>query len=268
ARGEVLYFIDDDVIVPPTTLAELNRTFADHRDVDIVGGPNLTPPDDPDFAQLTGEVLASPLGTGVTRMRYAKAPAQQATERHLILCNLAVRRAVFEAGIQFPVLFGGEENVLMGHADHQGFRLRYAPELWVHHRRRTKLRDYIAQVYRYGCGRALALRFAPQTFHPAYLVPVGFTAYLLALPVLAIAGPVATLPLAAYGAAVGVESVRITIRRRALRWLPALPPLFLITHVTYAAGLAVTFIHPPAPGACDGTVPLPDRDGPDPPGPR
>ena len=68
---------------------------------------------------------------------------QVAEERHLILCNLAVRRRVFEAGIRFPVLFGGEENVLMGRADHQGFQLRYVPELWVHHRRRTTLRQYV-----------------------------------------------------------------------------------------------------------------------------
>ncbi len=253
ARAEVLYFIDDDVIVPPDTLAELERAFAAHRDVDIMGGPNLTPPDDPDFAQLTGEILASPWGTGVTRLRYAKAPAQQATERHLILCNLAVRRSVFEAGIRFPVLFGGEENVLMGHADRRGFKLHYLPELWVYHRRRTTFRDYVSQVYRYGCGRALALRSAPRTFHPAYLVPVGFTGYLLALPVLAMAGPVVALPLAAYGAAVSLESLRIAVRRRAARWLPALPPLFLVTHVTYAAGLVVTFIHPTALGSCEGT---------------
>lgn len=259
ARADLLYFIDDDVIVPPDTLAALERAFADHPEVDIVGGPNLTPPDDPEFAQLTGEILASPLGTGVTRMRYARAPAQQATERHLILCNLAVRRSVFAAGVRFPTLFGGEENVLMGHADRRGFRLRYVPEVWVHHRRRGRLGDYVSQVYRYGCGRALALRFAPRTFHPAYFVPVGFTGYLLALPVLALAGPLAALPLAAYGAAVGVESVRIALRRRALRWLPALPPMFLVTHVTYAAGLAVTLVHPPPPGACDGTVQTPDR---------
>jgi GT2 family glycosyltransferase len=257
ARAKALYFIDDDVIVPPDTLAELARAFAEHRSVDIFGGPNLTPPDDPDFAQLTGEILASLWGTGVTRLRYAKAPAQPATERHLILCNLAVRRSVFEAGIRFPVLFGGEENVLMGHADQQGFKLRYLPELWVYHRRRATLRDYVAQVYRYGCGRALALRFAPRTRHPAYLVPVGFTGYLLALPVLALAGPVAALPLAAYGAVVGVESVRIAVRRRAPRWLPVLPPLFLVTHVTYAVGLAVTLVHPPKPDVCDG--PIADR---------
>ncbi len=261
ARAKVLYFIDADVLVPPDTLAELGRASAEHRSVDIFGGPNLTPPDDPDFAQLTGEILASPWGTGVTRVRYAKAPAQPATERHLILCNLAVRRSVFEAGISFPVLFGGEENVLMGHADRQGFKLRYLPELWVYHRRRATFRDYVAQVYRYGCGRALALRFAPRTFHPAYLVPVGFTGYLLALPVLAMAGPVAALPLGVYGAAVSVESVRIAVRRRAPRWLPVLPPLFLVTHVTYAVGLAVTFVHPPKPGACDGTTSRHRRTG-------
>jgi len=245
ARADVLYFIDDDVIVPPSALAEVVRAFAEHPDVDIIGGPNLTPPDDPEFAQLTGEILASPLGTGVTRVRYAKAQAQHATERHLILCNMAVRRTVFDAGLRFPVFFGGEENVLMGHADRLGFRLRYEPTVWVHHRRRGRLREFVSQIYRYGHGRGLALRHAPRTFHPAYLVPVGFTGYLLTLPVLALAGPLAAVPLAAYGAAVGAESLRIAIRRRAPHWLPALPPLFLVTHITYAAGLVVTYVRPP-----------------------
>jgi len=223
--------------VPPSGIAELIEAFAEHPDAAVVGGPNLTPPDDPPFAQLAGEVLASRWGTGVTRARYASLRARPACERHLILCNLAVRRKVFDRGLRFPVLFGGEENILLGHADRHGHLCWYVPSLWVHHRRRATLGGYIEQVHRYGRGRAQALVHAPKTFHVAYLVPVAWLSYLLALPLLVPFGAWAWLPLGAYALGIGGASLRAAIARRRPAWLLGLPALFALTHLVYAAGL-------------------------------
>ena len=240
ARAEVLYFLDDDVEIPPHALSELLETFAAHPEVDVVGGPNLTPPDDPQLAQVIGEVLASPVGTGLTRPRYVRTRSGPAKEHHLILCNLAVRSSVFESGIRFPDLFGGEENSLMGTATARGHRFWYESKLWVHHRRRRTLRGYAEQLYRYGYGRALAIRYAPNTFHVGYFAPVALLAYVSALPLLRRATPLAWIPLGGYLGAVALASLEISVRRRRPGWLPLLPPVFVMTHAIYAAGLAVT----------------------------
>jgi len=240
ARGGLLYFVDDDVELPPHVVAELVSVFAERPDAAVVGGPNLTPPDDPPFAHLTGAILASRWGTGIARSRYVPAAARPALERHLILCNLVVRRDVFEAGFRFPLLFGGEENVLLGQAEAHGFRMWYAPSVWVYHRRRTTFFGYVRQVYRYGRGRAIAILRAPRTFHVAYFVPVGWLLYLVSLPGLAMLSPLAWWPLAAYTLGVSVASASIAWEHKRPTWLPALMFLFPVTHGAYAAGLLLT----------------------------
>lgn len=238
SRGELLYFIDDDVMVDPAATSEIVRCFAEHPEVGIVGGPNLTPPDDPPFAHLTGALLSTRWGTGATRSRYIESEEGAADERHLILCNLAMRRAIFtERGLSFPTLFGGEENALMGQAASRGVRAWYSPRIFVHHRRRTTFAGYCEQIYRYGWGRANAMANAPGTARLIYFVPVGFLLYLLALPLLSRWSSWALLPLMAYGAGTFVASLGLVIRDRRPAWLPLLLGLYPITHVVYAAGL-------------------------------
>ncbi len=245
ARAPVLYFLDDDVEVPPGGVAAVLDVYAAYPDASIVGGPNLTHPEDPDFAQLTGEILASAWGTGVARGRYTKLSPHAAHERHLILCNLAIRRSVFDGGVRFPLHFGGEENVVMGDADARGHELRYSPDVWVHHHRRASLRHYALQMVRYGRGRAIALRSAPRTFHAAYFVPVLLLLYLLTLPLSAALTRLAWAPIFVYALGSVVAAAVIVVRRRRLSWLFALPPLFLVTHVAYAAGLLNTLVRGP-----------------------
>ncbi|HMJ12438.1 MAG TPA: glycosyltransferase [Polyangiaceae bacterium] len=261
AKAPILYFVDDDVSVPERTVETLLAVFQSAPEFSAVGGPNLTPPDDPEFAQITGEVLASPWGTGVASPRYARRAPRRASERHLILCNLAVHRRVFEQGIRFPLHFGGEENVILGRASQRGFALWYSPDVWVYHRRRYSLRAYAVQLVRYGRGRALALRAAPGTFHVAYFVPVAFGLYLAALPIFGFWGFWAYTPLLAYFGGTLLSSLLIAVRRRRAQWVLLLPGLFVLTHLAYAYGLVTGLIRTPrghaaAPDPPSATSPL------------
>jgi succinoglycan biosynthesis protein ExoA len=244
AHAPLFYFLDDDVLVPKDGIERLLAFFGGRPSTVIAGGPNLTPPDDPAFAQITGELLASWLGTGIARCRFATGPSRAASERHLMLCNLAVRRSLFEQGHRFPTLFGGEENVLMGHAGHGGHELWYSPELWVHHRRRRDLLGYLAQIHRYGWGRAFALRSAPGTFHLAYFVPVVLFVYVVALPGLVFVTPLALLPLVAYAALCSGVALGIGVRRKRILDALVLAPLFPLTHLAYAVGLVSALFRP------------------------
>lgn len=240
SRCEAVYFLDDDVLAPPEALATLHREMDAHPEASIFGGPNLTPPDDPEVAQITGALLSSGWGSAIARRRYRRAPAGPARERDLILCNLAARRELFRRGLSFPALFGGEENTLMGHAEREGFGLRYCPELWVHHRRRRTVRGYLSQLYRYGRGRANAIFAAPRTAHPVYLAPSLFVLYLLALPALAWLSPLVWLPLLVYAAGTTVASAVMAARRP--RWFLPLLALFPATHIAYGLGVAVQLV--------------------------
>jgi len=243
AAAPIIYFIDDDVIVPENGLAALATEFERRPGFDVVGGPNLTPPDDPDFAQMTGELLASRWGTGRSYARYRRQPPHAGNEREIILCNMGVRRQLFQSKLRFPDFFPGEENALMGRVIAAGGKIWYSPEVVVYHHRRSRLRDYLAQVVQYGRGRAFAMLSAPRTRHPAFFLPVLLLGYTAALPVLLVISPWSAAPLAIYLLGTTVASVRICRRRGRARWLLPLIGLFPLTHLLYGWGLLSTLLN-------------------------
>src|SRR5512138_3559476 len=71
ARGEILYFLDDDSLLEPGNLRRLSCQYADPAVV-AVGGPSLTPADDSRRQRCFGLALASVFGGGGVRNRYRR----------------------------------------------------------------------------------------------------------------------------------------------------------------------------------------------------
>ena len=114
ARGELIYFLDDDSVSPPGNVRRAVEAFADPK-VMMIGGPNLCPPDAPLLEQVFALVHASWLAFFSSRARYATVGARRETgEKELILCNLAARKeALLELGGFNEALYPNEENALM-----------------------------------------------------------------------------------------------------------------------------------------------------------
>jgi len=71
ARGDLIYFLDDDSMPAPQNLRRAVGHFRDPK-VQMAGGPNLCPPDAPGLEQVFALVLSSWLAFGPSRARYAK----------------------------------------------------------------------------------------------------------------------------------------------------------------------------------------------------
>ena len=139
ARGEWVYFLDDDALPPAGNLRRAAKFFS-IPEVAMVGGPNLCPPDAPPLEKIFAVVLASWLAFGPSRARYAPVGAERdAGEKELILCNLLARRApVMERGGFNEALYPNEENALMDELQQHGLRLVYDPQLSVGRRPRCE----------------------------------------------------------------------------------------------------------------------------------
>ena len=137
ARGEIIYFLDDDSSPPPENLRRALAHFADPA-VKMVGGPNLCPPSAPPLEQVFALVLASWLAFGPSRARYWPVGEVRATgEKELILCNLLARRAdLLELGGFNEALYPNEENALMDELQKCGGKLIYDPQFIAHRRPR------------------------------------------------------------------------------------------------------------------------------------
>lgn len=242
ARGEVLYFLDDDSLTEPGFLRRAARHFADPA-VAVVGGPSLTPETDTLFQRAVGIALASPLGGGGARNRYRRTGTARATsERELILCNLAFRREIFlTMGGLDERLYPNEENELLDRIAKSGLDLCHDPELAVYRSQRPTLRAFFRQFFGYGRGRGEQTRIAGVRSVVDFL-PSLFLAYLLALPLLP--SQMALLPLGAYVLAVLVSSLAGGAGKQLFLAVPWLMILYPSLHFCYGFGFVRGLLAP------------------------
>lgn len=246
ATGELIYFLDDDSVPPPGSLRRGVQHFLDPK-VQIVGGPNLCPPDAPMLEKVFALVLGSWLAFGPSRARYTPVGKLRETgEKELILCNqLARRETMLKHGGFNEALYPNEENALMDDIQKAGGALLYDPELFVHRRPRRTLKAFAKMLRTYGRGRAEQFRVNPTPGSALNFVPPLFCLYLVLLPALirfapqncglTCGFPVVLLPLLAYALAVSLQTLVLIPRGGVVRSLCALP-LIVLTHIFYGLG--------------------------------
>jgi cellulose synthase/poly-beta-1,6-N-acetylglucosamine synthase-like glycosyltransferase len=236
ARGELIYFLDDDALSLPGNLRRAVEIFRDAK-VQMIGGPNLCPKDAPFLEQVFALVLSSWIAFGPSRARYAKVgTVRETSEKELILCNMLGRRdTLLEHGGFNEALYPNEENALMDNIQKAGGKLMYDPELFVWRRPRRTLQQFMRMLMNYGRGRAEQFRTTPTLGSLPNFVPPAFVTYLAALVPLTYFTPWALLPLAFYFAAILMQVIALIPQGGLFRSLCALP-LLVETHVFYGIG--------------------------------
>ena len=239
ARGGLIYFLDDDSVAPPENLRRAASHFSDSQ-VQIVGGPNLCPPDAPPLEKIFALVLGSWIAFGPSRARYTPVgKLRDSGEKELILCNLVARReTMLEHGGFNEALYPNEENALMDEIQKSGGRLLYDPELSVHRRPRRSVKSFAKMLMTYGRGRAEQFRVHPTFGSALNFVPPLFCAYLVALPFLVLVpmiGKISLVVLGAYFFAVLAQAAVLMPRGGIMRSLVAIP-FIVLTHLLYGLG--------------------------------
>jgi len=223
ARGELIYFLDDDSLAQADSLRRGAAHFRDPK-VQMVGGPNVCPPRVPWLEQLFARVLASRLAFGPSHARYTSVGrVRETSEKELILCNLLARKdALLALGGFNEALYPNEENALMDELQKRGGKLIYDPDFFVHRRPRPTLKAFAKMLMTYGRGRAEQFRLHPTFGSVLNFVPPLFLLYLAALIIAAlVAAPWITEillgPLAVYVLIVVAEAVTLGLFRTGSR---------------------------------------------------
>ncbi|HLC55293.1 MAG TPA: glycosyltransferase [Candidatus Nanoarchaeia archaeon] len=242
AKGRYLVFLDDDGILERDYLKQAERFLKKNPDVDIVGGPQLTPPSDKYFARTSGYVMSSWFGTYTMSSRYSKRSENlDADEYSLTSANCIAKREVFRKIKPFdPRLFPGEDPELYARAKKAGFRLAYTPALIMYHRRRAAFSSYCKQFFKYGFVRMQKEKISKTPVlmvNPVFFIPSLFVLYLITLPFWLAVHAVFIWPLIAYFVLVILFSVYEAHNQRDLKAFPLLPFLYLSMHVSYGLGM-------------------------------
>jgi GT2 family glycosyltransferase len=168
ARGDILVFLDNDCSISSGYWMELETALA-RPEVEIVGGPALLRPQATVWEEIFQALLTHTLVVGTVSARYAaRGEFCVATQTDLILCNLAVRRSIFEKiGPLSTDLYPNEENEWLDRAHAAGIGAYYDPGLQVFRPQRTTPGQMGLTLLRYGMGRTRQFRVSGwrPTFH-------------------------------------------------------------------------------------------------------
>jgi len=177
ARGDLVYFLDDDTLPDAGNIRRALTAFQDPA-VTILGGPNLCPATAPPLEQVFAVVLGS-WAMSSSRARYSAVGSRRPTsEKELILCNMMARRKEILAHGGFDeALYPNEENALMDAVQKSGQTLLYDPEFIAYRRPRPTLRAFFKMMFTYGRGRAEQFRLHPTPGSALNFAPPLFCVY-------------------------------------------------------------------------------------------
>lgn len=223
-QADYLYFIDDDTTLPQNFLEKVCRICTEHPELDIFGGPDTPPLEATYFQNSLGLALCSPLTTLKTRKRHfpKKAPElDKGNEKNLILCNLCVKKAVFDKyQVYFPEDYlRNEENFFLNQLKDKAL-IGYFQNHYIYHDRRSQLKSVFTAASKSSVYRIKMLR---DNFHLAdlpFLAPFFFVCYLLIL-IFQINWPLLIYPFYIYLGLNLVTSLRVCLIKASLRFLPA-----------------------------------------------
>ncbi len=241
AKGEIVYFLDSDSIADSDLFTEV-VSFYEKKDIAGVGGPNLTLGTDSLLQKCFGYILSSLFGVFSIRYRYKSiGQVKEANENMLILCNLSMRRAILEKEGAFnESLYPNEENELINRLRAKGYRFIYNPQAIVYRSRRKTIPQFCKQIGTYGRGRMEQTFVDPTFFNWLRLGPLLFCFYLISLPFKHTL--IYLSPFLLYALTATVFSISIAWQERSPTSLALLPPLFLLTHLSYGIGLFWGFV--------------------------
>lgn len=199
SKGEIVAFIDDDAIVDKDLLKNAADFFKKHKEIGIVGGPQLTPEDDKGFARISGYALSSKFGGWKAANRYeGKKLNLKADGDSLTSANLFCRKEVVQKVKFDPALFPGEDPKFIEDARKKGFKVAYSPNLIVHHRRRPHIKQFIKQIFGYGKVGPFKESLSETLKKPFFLVPSIFLIYLILIIAFIISNPAIVLHIAGF----------------------------------------------------------------------
>ena len=185
AKGKIIVFLDDDAVLDVNYLKEAELFLEKYKEIDIVGGAQLTPKWQKGFAKISGYALSSKFGAWKMGTRYDRKELRlDADETMLTSANLMCKREVMEK-IQFdPNLFPGEDPKFIDDAKKVGLKVAYSPDLILYHKRRETIRALIKQISSYGRTRTKKEKFTETLKKPFFLIPLLFCLYLFSILIL------------------------------------------------------------------------------------
>lgn len=169
AKGDYLLFLDSDTLIPANLLHILNE-YLQKNPLDLFGGPDLAAQDFTDLQKAINFSMTSFITTGGIRGGKRRTAAY-----HPRGFNMGIRKEAFEAVGGYSDFLCGEDIELSIRLIKAGYSSGLIHEAGVFHKRRTSLKKFYKQVYRFGAARINLNVRHPGTLKLTHAFPAVFT---------------------------------------------------------------------------------------------
>ncbi|MCW8965857.1 MAG: glycosyltransferase [Candidatus Pacearchaeota archaeon] len=262
SKGDIICFLDDDATLPSNYLKKAKDFFDKYNEIDVVGGPQLSPLNEKGFAKISGYALSSILGSASSSSRYKRNKLNLNTdEKSLTSANLFVKKEVMDK-IKFdPSLWPGEDPKFIEDAKKEKFKVAYSPDLIMYHMRRPTPRQMMKQIFNYGRVRPVKESFFETLKKPQFIVPSFAIIYALSYFIAIILNPqlisglifnnlfsinfLLVLPFVLYAFLVILFSFYESIKHKDLKAIFILPFVYFMIHMSYGFGIIVSWFVKP-----------------------
>jgi GT2 family glycosyltransferase len=155
SSSDFIAFTDADCVVDTNWIKNLLKHFNSER-IAAVGGPNITPEDDTDFAKCAGTILSFLCKPGA---RYGLNADKVQEIYHNPTCNVTYRKSILEE-------VGGFNHNLIAEDDEEldyrirkkGYKILFTPHAKVLHYRRPTWKRFAKMAFNYGVGRTQVIK--------------------------------------------------------------------------------------------------------------
>lgn len=179
SNGEIIAFTDSDCIVPPNWITKIVENFKDQK-VSCVGGSAKA---------LERDFISQYADNSIVRLMpfFTKREELKKVKpffRHPAGCNMAFRRKVAEEVGFFDenIQYGFDEVEFADRICKAGYKMVLDPDVFVWHKHRSTLKEFLRQNFQYGKGSGLVFkknRLKDAVSKWSFLSITGFISWLL-----------------------------------------------------------------------------------------
>ncbi len=167
AVGDYMLFVDSDCILPSDWMQKLVDALKENP-VDCFGGPDRAADKFNDVQKAISFAMTSFITTGGIR-----GGKRQVDKFHPRSYNLGISRKLYQEMGGFPVtrMHPGEDMVFSVELIKRGYRTALFNDCFVYHKRRSTLKQFFRQVYKFGYTRYIISKVYPETKKIIYWFP-------------------------------------------------------------------------------------------------
>lgn len=170
ATGNYYLFFDSDCILPPSYMTVMKRAL-ENSYADAFGGPDAAHPSFSRLQKAISYAMTSLFTTGGIR-----GGGEKIGKFYPRSFNMGVSDEVIKKIGGFPItkMHPGEDMVFSIEIIRNNFKTRLIREAFVYHKRRTNLKQFYTQVFRFAKTRVIMSKIYPETFKLFFVFPTLF----------------------------------------------------------------------------------------------